>query len=100
MAPITVGDPDQGRLDAVRRMPEGAARQAAAVELQVMFVTELLSAMRKTVPENDLLPRSPERSVYEGTFDRAIAQAIAARDPLGLVERLGGRAQGTSGSGR
>ena len=88
-AVLPVGNPDQGRLDAIRRMPEGDARRAAAVELQVMFMTELLSAMRKTVPESDFLPRSPSRSIYEGTFDRAVAQAIAARDPLGLVERLG-----------
>ena len=87
--PLPVGDPDRGRLDAIRRMPEGAARQAAAVELEVMFMTELLSAMRKTVPENDFQPRSPARSIYEGTFDRAVAQAMAARDPLGLVETLG-----------
>jgi Rod binding domain-containing protein len=87
--PLPLGDPDAARLDAVRRLPEGAARRAAAVELQVMFMTELLSAMRKTVPESDFLPRSPARSIYEGTFDRAVAQAIAARDPLGLVERLG-----------
>jgi Rod binding domain-containing protein len=87
--PPPVGDPDQARLDAVRRMPEGAARKAAAGELGVMFMTELLSAMRKTVPESDFLPRSPARSIYEGAFDRAVAQALAAGDPLGLAERLG-----------
>jgi Rod binding domain-containing protein len=87
--PPPLGDPDRARLDAVRRLPESAARKAAAVELQAMFLTELLSAMRKTVPEDDFLPRSPSRSIYEGAFDREVAQAIAARDPLGLVARLG-----------
>ena len=94
--PLPVGDPDAARIDAVRRLPEAEARRAAAVELQTMFMTELLSAMRKTVPEDDFLPRSPARSVYEGTFDRAVAQAIAARDPLGLVAMLGrGLKEGT-----
>jgi hypothetical protein len=55
-----------------------------------MFFTQLIRAMRKTVPENDFLPRSPARDVYEGAFDNAVAGAMAARDPLGLVERLGG----------
>jgi Rod binding domain-containing protein len=99
-APLPSGDPDRGRLDTIRRMPEGEARRAAAVELQAMFLTQLLSAMRKTVPENDFLPRSPERSVYEGTFDREVAEAIAAGDPLGLVERLGQGAQETGPSRR
>src|SRR5262249_44051240 len=84
-----LGDPDRARLDAVRRLPESAARKAAAVELQVMFLTELLSAMRKTAPEGAFRPRPSPGSIDEGTFDRAAAQAIAARAPLGLVARLG-----------
>ena len=83
------GDADRARLDAIRRLPEGAARKQAAVELEALFLTQLLSAMRKTVPEDDFLPRSPSRSVYEGAFDQAVARALAARDPLGLVETLG-----------
>jgi len=83
-------DPESGRLENLRRLPEAEARRAAAGEVEVMFLTQLMSAMRKTIPEDDFLPRSPARSVYEGTFDRAVAESIAARDPLGLVERLGG----------
>ena len=82
-------DPDRARLDAIRRLPEGPARRQAAVELEALFLTQLLSAMRKTVPEDDFLPRSPSRSVYEGAFDQAVAQALASRDPLGLVQTLG-----------
>ena len=78
-----------GRLDAIRRMPPGEARRAAAGELQVEFLAQLLSAMRKTVPESDFLPRSPERNVYEGVFDRAVAEAVAKTDPLGLVRLMG-----------
>jgi Rod binding domain-containing protein len=80
---------DDGTLDALRRRPD-TARPEAARQVEVLFLTQLLGAMRKTVPENDFLPRSPARDVYDGAFDRAVAQAIAARDPLGLVERLGG----------
>ena len=85
--PLT--DADDARLAALRRTPESAARAAAAKELEVLFLAQLLAAMRKTVPESDFLPRAPERSVYDGMFDRAVAEAMAAGDPLGLVPRLG-----------
>lgn len=87
--PLGAGDVDAGRIEALRRMPPGASRQAAASELQVIFLTQLIQAMRKTIPENDFLPPSPARSVYEGAFDRAVATAMAERDPLGLIRTLG-----------
>lgn len=75
---------------ALRRLPEARAASAGAAELEVTFLTQLLAAMRRTVPESDYLPRSAAHSVYEGAFDRAVATAIAQGDPLGLVGRLGG----------
>ena len=83
-------DPDAGRLDALRRRPPGDAQRAVAGELQVIFLTELLRAMRKTVPDGGLFPRSPARDVYEGMFDRTMAAALGRGDPLGLVARYGG----------
>lgn len=81
---------DDARLDALRRMPETAARRAAATELQTIFMVQLLRAMRKTIPEDDFLPRSPARSVYEGAFDERVAATLAAKDPMGLVKALAG----------
>ena len=89
---------DDARLDAIRRMPEASARKAAAAELQTVFLSQLLRAMRKTIPENDFLPKSPERSVYEGMFDEKVAGALAAQDPLGLVKSLGTAPGGSSSS--
>jgi Rod binding domain-containing protein len=89
---LPLADADAGRIDALRRASGGpqspAARQAAARELQVIFLTQLLRALRATVPENDFLPRSPARDVYEGMFDRSVAEAMAASDPLGMVARM------------
>ena len=91
-APMPQVDADDGRIAALRRTPGGPrgpeARRAAATELQIMFFTQLIKAMRRTVPENDFLPRSPARNVYEGVFDRSVAEAMAARDPLGLVHTM------------
>jgi Rod binding domain-containing protein len=81
---------DEERIARIRAMPAGAARRAAATELETVFMGQLLAALRKTVPESDYLPASPSRQVYEGAFDRAVAESLAARDPLGLVRLMGG----------
>lgn len=77
-------------LDALRRATGKDGARMAARELTVTFLTQLLQAMRKTVPESDLLPRSESREVYDGMFDRAVAGAVAAGDPFGLEHRLAG----------
>lgn len=82
-------DADAERIDALKRSAPGMARRTAAQQVEAVFLTQLLKAMRRTVPENGFLPRSPARDVYEGMFDRAVAEAIGRGDPLGLVERLG-----------
>lgn len=74
--------------------------EEAAKQVQVTFMTQLLSAMRKTVPESDFLPKSAERDVYDGEFDRAVAEALAARDPLGLVQQLAPRGAASSSDAR
>jgi len=94
-SPIPQVDADDGRIAALRRTPGGPrgpeARRAAAKELEVMFLTQLVRAMRQTVPENDFLPRSPARNVYEGVFDRSVAETMAAGDPLGFERALAGQ---------
>lgn len=82
-------DPDTARIDALKRSAPGQARREAAQQVGALFLTQLLRAMRRTVPENGFLPRSPARDVYEGMFDRSIAEAIGRGDPLGLARRLG-----------
>jgi Rod binding domain-containing protein len=78
------GGPD---LDALKRGGP-AARRAAALALEQTFFTQLLEAMRRTIPESGLFPRSPMRTTYEGMFDRSISEKLAASDPLGLVAQL------------
>ena len=91
LPPLPIADADQGRIEALRRMPPAKAARAAAQELQVVFMAQLLSAMRRTIPESDYLPRSPARNVYEGMFDHTVAEALAARDPFGLTLKISGR---------
>ena len=76
----------------------GGVEQAAR-QLEVTFLTQLLQAMRKTVPESDFLPKSPERDVYNGAFDTAAAEALAAQDPLGIVATVTHGSAGSSSQG-
>jgi Rod binding domain-containing protein len=73
----------------VTRRPGESPEAAAARELQVMLFTQLLDAMRRTIPDSGLTDASPSRKVYEGAFDRAVAETLALSDPLGLVQQLG-----------
>jgi hypothetical protein len=67
--------------------------QAAAVrQMQVEFLTQLLGVLRKTVPENDFLPKSPEREILGGAFDRTVAEVLASQDALGMERALGAAA--------
>lgn len=84
---------DDGRLAAIERMGPAEGRRAAARELGEVFFTQLVAALRQTLPDG-LFPQVPGRDVYESMFDRQLAQALAAEDPLGLVERLAPPATG------
>jgi murein DD-endopeptidase MepM/ murein hydrolase activator NlpD len=78
------------QVKAIERMDAEHGRAMAAQELQVALFSQLIEAMRRTLPENSLLPRSPARDVLDGLFDRELASTLAARDPLGLVAHFGG----------
>jgi Rod binding domain-containing protein len=78
----------EGRIDAIRRMGGERAQEAAAREVQTALFAQLISAMRETLPDSSLLPKSPARDVYDGLFDREMANLLASNDPLGLVARL------------
>lgn len=71
------------------RLPTGTGSTPhVARELETIFLTQLLQVMRKTVPQSDFLPKSAERDVYDGMFDRTVAEAMASQDPLGFERAL------------
>lgn len=86
---------DDGHLAAIRRMGPLEGRRAAARELGEVFFTQLIAALRQTLPEG-LFPQVPGRDVYESMFDRQLAEELASGDPLGLAAQLG---PGTEESG-
>lgn len=72
----------------MQRMAPAEGRAAAVRELQLVFFTQLIEAMRRTVPDGSLLPQFPGKEVYEGLFDRELAQALVTGDPLGMEAQL------------
>lgn len=88
-----------GRLEALVGTGNGAAgrprdAEAAARELGTVFLTQLIGALRKTVPDAGLFPRSEARTVFEGAFDRTMAEVLGAGDPFGLVKVMAPAAGG------
>lgn len=94
----TLADPLlAGRLEAVAREP-GGGRAAAARELETIFLSQVIAALRRTTSgDGQWLPAAPSRSVYGGLFDHELAAALAASDPLGLVRAIGGGEKGKTG---
>jgi len=78
----------------VGRNGDREAKARAARELATTFVTELVGAMRRTIPDAGLTEKSAERGVLEGVFDRTLAEALTARDGLGLERQIAGQAPG------
>jgi murein DD-endopeptidase MepM/ murein hydrolase activator NlpD len=66
------------------RSPREIAR-----EFEAMLVAQMISAMRKTVPESGLLGSSPHRQVLDGVFDLEMARALTEDGGLGLADVLG-----------
>jgi len=84
-------------LEALKRGTGRDSQRAAALALEQTFFAQLLEAMRRTIPESGLFPRSPMRTTYEGMFDRSISEKLAQSDPLGLVNELAPEEVGRAG---
>jgi len=57
-------------------------------QFESMFLQQMMSAMRKTVPESDFLPRGYADDVYDGMMDQAIAESGSKQAPLGLAMNM------------
>ncbi|MDQ7001364.1 MAG: rod-binding protein [Ghiorsea sp.] len=57
-------------------------------QFESMFLQQMMSAMRKTIPESDFLPRGYADSVYDSMMDQAIAESGSKQAPLGLAMNM------------
>lgn len=73
------------RLEAERDMEH--LRQAAA-DFEALFLQQLFSAMRRTVPKGGLFEQSFARETYEDMFFEELSNVSAKAGGLGLAEMI------------
>jgi len=57
----------------------------ACCQFEAVFLQQMMSAMRKTIPESESSPHSYANSMYEGMMDQAISESGSKKAPLGLA---------------
>ncbi|MEB2285797.1 MAG: hypothetical protein B6D46_10875 [Polyangiaceae bacterium UTPRO1] len=74
--------------DETRRRLAGKPSREVAKEFEAVLLAQVISAMRKTVPESGLLEASASRKMLDGAFDQEIARSLAAKGGLGIAEQI------------
>ena len=79
---------------AIGRVQRGAAgddesaRAEAARQLASLFVNQLLTAMRKTIPESGLWDGGRAQDIYEQMIDERLADVIVSTGQFGLAKTI------------
>jgi len=60
----------------------------AARQFETLLWHQMITAMRKTVPESGLLPNSFSEDIYTGMFNEALSKMAANHTTLGLAEQI------------
>ena len=60
----------------------------AAQQFEALFIQQMLSAMRDTVPESDLLDGGFAQEVYEGMLDQEYSDQMAKTGSFGLADKI------------
>lgn len=62
--------------------------EEAAQGFESMFVNMLISQMRKTIPDSELLENGPGRQMFEEMFDQEISKKISERGGIGIADAV------------
>jgi flagellar protein FlgJ len=54
------------------------------VEIESLFISQLLQFMRRTVPQNGFLGKGTGKDIYETLFDQELSKSLAKRGGVGL----------------
>ncbi|MBI5137088.1 MAG: rod-binding protein [Nitrospirae bacterium] len=73
---------------AVPRPGKGVSNAQAAKEMEALFVTQLIKAMRQTVPESGLMSGGRGEELARTMQDDAMGKAVAAAGGIGLSRQL------------
>ncbi len=74
--------------DATVGSKERERLEKACQGFEAIFINLLLKEMRKTVPEDGLLPTSSAMRTWRELFDNQLAETLASRKEMGLAKML------------
>ncbi len=69
-------------------LSEKAKLERAARELEGVLLSQLLSTMRRSVPESGLVPESAASEMFRSMLDDELARSTAAKSPFGLAKAI------------
>lgn len=76
------------RLAGTEERYDREALQRAAEEFEAFFLQQMLSVMRRTVPEGGFLKKDHAHEIFEGMLDEALAGEMARAGGIGLANLL------------
>lgn len=65
-----------------------AKLEKACQGFEAIFINTLLQEMRKTVPDDGLLPTSNAARTWQQLFDNQLAETLASRQEMGVAKML------------
>ena len=77
--------------DEERRRLAGKKPIEVAREFEAVMLAQVIGAMRRTVPDSEMLEASTNRKMLDGAFDHEVARSLAAKGGLGIAEQLVGQ---------
>lgn len=60
----------------------------ASQQFETLLWQQMITAMRKTVPESDLIPNGFAEDIYTGMFNEALSKVASTHTTLGLAEQI------------
>ncbi|WP_051308996.1 rod-binding protein [Desulfogranum japonicum] len=80
-------------LKQTQQTPQMSSREKEALkqsceDFEAIFIDTLFKAMRKTVGDNELFPKSSAEKMYEEMLDTEMAQQIAQKQSMGLANQI------------
>jgi murein DD-endopeptidase MepM/ murein hydrolase activator NlpD len=84
--------------DETRRRLAGKSPTEVAKEFEAILLAQMISAMRKTVPESGMVEASANRKMLDGAFDQEVARSLAAKGGLGIAQQIVAQIERQNGS--
>ncbi len=82
----------QGELEAAAsgktQVDREAKLQKACQGFEAIFINTILQEMRKSIPDDGLLPTSNATRTWQQLFDNQLAETLASRQEMGVAKML------------